>query len=184
MAIIEKRGRFGFIDRSGNWAIEPKFSQARSFEGELAKAQDPDGRWGLIDQSGKWRLKPGYLSVGDFNQEGVAIVTTDPGLKAGIINRQCAFVVRPQFRYCDEARPDGLIRCQYGHDPKDVWYITAQGEARVPLGYDPSLESPRLNATPIDQKKWWPDPKPKPEPKPEAKPEARPEAKPEAKPKT
>jgi hypothetical protein len=149
-------GRWGYIDRTGQWAIEPKFLQASEFAGQAARALNDDGDWGLINSSGQWVLQPRYMRINDFNQNGVAIVVSSRTLNAGLLGRNLKFIVSPQFRFCEDDRTDGLIRCQYGFDTRDTFYLTPQGQARVPLDYQPSLEQIQLNLTPSDERLWWP----------------------------
>ena len=49
----------GYLDASGNWAIEPKFIWAGSFEGGRAIAASAEGT-GMIDKQGSWVIAPRY----------------------------------------------------------------------------------------------------------------------------
>lgn len=51
----ERRGKYclGFIDRRGEWAIEPGFTEGNSFEGGLAMVSDGNHE-GYINTSGDW----------------------------------------------------------------------------------------------------------------------------------
>ncbi|MGC9367677.1 MAG: WG repeat-containing protein [bacterium] len=64
--------KWGFIDLSGNWKIEPQFDQAKSFV-ENRAAVKLGQKWGYIDQHGEFRLKPQFDNAYDFS-EGFAIV--------------------------------------------------------------------------------------------------------------
>jgi hypothetical protein len=52
--------RWGFIDRSGNWVIPPRFEKVSRFRAQhaLLLAKVPDGGWGFLDRSGAWVLPP------------------------------------------------------------------------------------------------------------------------------
>jgi hypothetical protein len=66
----------GFIDTSGNWAIEPRFQWAGTFSEGLAAAAIQIGgemNWGYIDKTGDWLIKPQFDSVSPFS-EGLAVV--------------------------------------------------------------------------------------------------------------
>lgn len=73
LAIVREDDLFGYIDRSGNYAIEPQFERATSFSGNRAAATDETGKWGYIDRSGKWAIAPQYKKVKKFDS-GIALV--------------------------------------------------------------------------------------------------------------
>ncbi|MBO4752382.1 MAG: WG repeat-containing protein [Bacteroidales bacterium] len=69
-------GKWGFIDRTGDFVIEPKYDAARGFSEGLAAVRTGDetsGKWGYIDKSGKWVIEPKYAEAQSFS-EGVAFV--------------------------------------------------------------------------------------------------------------
>jgi hypothetical protein len=57
-------GKIGFADNKGNWIIEPKFTQTRSFHSGYCAAKEGE-LWGLIDKSGQWVIQPKYQRVND-----------------------------------------------------------------------------------------------------------------------
>ena len=66
---------WGYVDRSGEWVIEPQFSNAYDFQDGIARVYEAsDGSYGYIDSNGKWIIEPQYLDAGDFS-EGLASVT-------------------------------------------------------------------------------------------------------------
>ena len=56
--VADADGKWGFIDRTGRFAIAPRFNEAHPFAGGLAQVTTTDGKKQLIDESGKviWRL--------------------------------------------------------------------------------------------------------------------------------
>lgn len=56
-------GRFGFVDRSGSFVIEPQFEWASSFRGGLAPAKK-DGRCGYVDPTGAFVIEPQFDGAG------------------------------------------------------------------------------------------------------------------------
>ncbi|WP_430908373.1 WG repeat-containing protein [Maribacter sp. 2-571] len=75
LALVREGDRFGYIDKQGNYAIEPQFKKAKSFSDGLASAQKDD-LWGYIDASGKWVIEPQYKKAKYFNS-GIALVNKD-----------------------------------------------------------------------------------------------------------
>ena len=53
-------GKWGYVTRDGEWAIEPRWIQAEPFsEGRAAVSKDgPYGLWGIIDRQGEYVLGP------------------------------------------------------------------------------------------------------------------------------
>ncbi len=52
LAAVRVKGRFGFVDRTGAWVIEPRFELTYGFEGGLAEVWMEDKR-GYIDRKGR-----------------------------------------------------------------------------------------------------------------------------------
>ncbi|CAZ96238.1 WG repeat-containing protein [Zobellia galactanivorans] len=74
-ALVRENGKFGFIDKTGAYVIEPQFDKADSFsDGRAAALQDD--KWGYIDISGKFVIQPEYDRVKMFNS-GLALVLKD-----------------------------------------------------------------------------------------------------------
>jgi hypothetical protein len=72
----ESNARFGFIDRTGRFVIQPGFENAKPFSEALA-AVCLDGRWGYIDASGQLRITNRYPLFAQQFSEGLAVVS-DP----------------------------------------------------------------------------------------------------------
>lgn len=55
------RGKWGLIDKKGNWFIEPRYSSVGRFSEGVVGVLDPgSGKYGFIDKDGNWILKPQY----------------------------------------------------------------------------------------------------------------------------
>lgn len=71
---IEIDDKFGYMNRSGEIIIEPKFKFANSFSERLAVVAMPDddeeygGKFGYIDSTGTLIIQPIYDVANDFNQ--------------------------------------------------------------------------------------------------------------------
>jgi len=82
VAPVRQHGKSGYIDKRGNWHIEPIFRDAQVFSKGLARVQHmfsagsivdhrllPNSiRWGLIDTKGKWVVTPCYLEIGPLKE--------------------------------------------------------------------------------------------------------------------
>jgi hypothetical protein len=64
LARVTLNGKVGFIDRTGNFAIEPVFDQALGFiPGVGRTSAERDGVFGVIDKSGSWVFQTSYRQV-------------------------------------------------------------------------------------------------------------------------
>lgn len=86
-------GKWGYIDKTGTWAIQPAFLEAAPFSNGLALIEDEDGR-GFIDRTGAMAIQPRFQVARSFH-EGLAAVYVDG--KWGYIDTTGAMVIEPQF---------------------------------------------------------------------------------------
>lgn len=91
--IIERANRWGFIDRSGQVIIQPKFDTIRNFFEDRA-AFKQDSKWGFIDADGNVVIKPQFEEVTNF-VEGRAIFKKDS--KFGAIDASGKIVIEPNI---------------------------------------------------------------------------------------
>ncbi|HEY9777799.1 MAG TPA: WG repeat-containing protein [Planktothrix sp.] len=77
LAPVEVNGKWGYIDKSGKFALKPQFEDAYYFADGLAGIK-LEGKYGLIDHTGKIVIAPKYSDVGSF-AEGLGAVKDDTG---------------------------------------------------------------------------------------------------------
>jgi hypothetical protein len=70
MAAAKVNGKWGYIDKTGTWKIEPQFSIARPFSSNMAAVSIGD-KWGFINKAGKVVLDVKYDWAESF-MEGTA----------------------------------------------------------------------------------------------------------------
>jgi hypothetical protein len=64
LARVTLNGKIGFIDRTGNIAIEPTFDKSGSFMSGLGRTwAERDGTAGVIDKTGSWVFRTNYQQV-------------------------------------------------------------------------------------------------------------------------
>ena len=73
LALANKDGKFGYLNRNGEWHIEPQFVLAKNFSENLAAAMNDDKKWGYINRKGEWVIQPSFKKAKYFNS-GIAIV--------------------------------------------------------------------------------------------------------------
>ena len=83
----------GYIDKKGNWVIQPMFDFVGKFTEGLTRVELND-KWGYIDKKGNWIIQPIFDSALDFT-EGLAIVRVNN--KNGYIDKKGNWVIQPMF---------------------------------------------------------------------------------------
>jgi hypothetical protein len=88
----------GFIDRIGEWAIEPVYDYASPFSQGLAPVS-MNGRWGFIDKSGKVVIKMKRGHNGRSFHDGLAGVRKND--QWGFIDQTGRWAIKPCYRKID-----------------------------------------------------------------------------------
>lgn len=110
----EKDGRYGLIDRDGNWTLPPTLVHIRAFHGGRAAARSNNG-WGHIDETGKLVIAVQYEFVEDYVADSNVSVVKQGG-KWGMINDSGDWIVKPRFSWSN-----GI---QHG-----LWSVVLDGKA-------------------------------------------------------
>jgi hypothetical protein len=126
----------GYIDRSGNVVIQPRFQGAMDFSEGLAEASvggNDAAKCGYIDKTGAWVIQPQFEQTSPFS-EGVAAVgvrDSKGAFKMGYIDKTGAWVIKPQF---EEARSfsEGLALVYW---ERTCGYIDKTGKLVIPVQY-------------------------------------------------
>jgi hypothetical protein len=131
LAGVKVGDKWGYIDRTGKWVIEPQFASSGGFgNGYAAVQRDSNGAYGYIDTKGNVVIPYRYEDAGEFEEgtqppKGLAPVKTEG--KWGYIDRNGKLVIQPQY---DGARQfeNELAEVQPGdtygyinHSGKYVW---------------------------------------------------------------
>ena len=64
--------KWGYVDSTGAWIVEPRFEEAGNFSEGLAPVR-MNGKWGYIDTSGKVIIQQGFETAQAFS-DGLALV--------------------------------------------------------------------------------------------------------------
>lgn len=130
LAAAEANGLWGFINRNGQWLIEPQFNRVGDFSANGLAPAEINSLWGYINASGQWVITPQFHSAYSFDKNGLAMVFTSDG-RGGIrshgdINVFGQLVTKPQS-------DNGLIEA--GKDKKRG-FINAQGQWIIEPRFD------------------------------------------------
>lgn len=120
---------YGYIDQSGDYVIEPQFSEARAFSDGVAFVKTTAQLWGLIDESGDYLSEPSFCSAGDFSDNGLAYVQDKNTGAYGYIDRTGAYQIEPSFAEAEEFIGDmAIVTIEYHMDGNEYGYINTSGK--------------------------------------------------------
>ena len=143
------KSKTGFIDKTGNFVIEPKFDNAGPFSEGLARVTVTEGgeeKLGFIDHSGQFVIPPIFNTDADFRRnstdfsEDWASVTENlrPTIteeeKFVYIDKKGAIALFTDFFYAGPFR-EGLA-VVYDADRTKWGYIDKSGKDAIPVQYD------------------------------------------------
>ncbi len=86
-AAIKVGTKWGFVNRKGEYPIQPQFDEVGFFSEGLA-AVEVGAKWGFVDGKGKWVIPASYDGAGYFS-EGLAAAKI--GERWGFINKSGPF---------------------------------------------------------------------------------------------
>ena len=92
-AQINEKDKWGIIDKTGRWIIQPTFENTEQFSEGLA-AVEKNNKYGFIDKSGKWVIQPQFDYAEKFS-EGLSKIIQNT--KCGFIDKTGKWVIQPQF---------------------------------------------------------------------------------------
>ncbi|AUP79605.1 WG repeat-containing protein [Flavivirga eckloniae] len=75
-ALVLEKNRFGYIDYTGEYIIEPQFKNAKSFSENGLAPVKKNRKWGYINIEGEWVIQPQFDDAKVFNS-GLALVVKD-----------------------------------------------------------------------------------------------------------
>jgi len=93
LAAVEKNRKYGYVDKTGKYVIEPKFDKGSDFSENLA-GTEVNGKWGYIDKTGNFIIEPKFDKAEGFS-EGLAGARVNG--KWGYIDKTGKFVIEPKF---------------------------------------------------------------------------------------
>jgi hypothetical protein len=142
LAVLEKDGKYGYIDRSGETVMAPQFDSADSFSEGLAAVRS-GRRWGFVDTSGSTVIDAKFDQAGSFSQK-LAPVRLN-GIW-GYINPSGQIAIDPKFDYA-YAFASGLAPVTVG---ETKGYIDRQGDyVWRPTGPETDLSISRPSRIPL-----------------------------------
>jgi hypothetical protein len=141
------RFKVGYINRTGNVAIDSLFDEGTNFYEGLASVKMKN-RWGVIDLKGNFIIEPKMWNWCRFH-DGFASLATRNG-KWGVIDRDGEFVIQPRYDYVG-AFKDELALFRIGEMEKARYgFLDKHGrEVIAPIFHDASQFSEGLAAAKV-----------------------------------
>jgi len=127
--VASDEGKFGLIDTSGNYIVEPKYEWFCSDVSEgLRLVESKEDCYGFIDNSGNTVIEAKYSRAESFS-EGLALVMVDG--KYGYINKKDEMVIQPKY---DKANSfsEGVA---FVKDGDEYYYINHDGKKAFDYNY-------------------------------------------------
>lgn len=135
LAVVEKEGKWGYIDKKGDVIIPFLYEFANSFSEGMAAVQK-EGRWGYIDKKGNEVVPCQYDFVSNFS-DGLGKV--EKNSKYGFVNNRGEVVVPCKYTH-DKGESDirddfheGLLAKTNGGK---YGYIDKEGKEVIPYKYE------------------------------------------------
>ncbi len=120
---LEENG-FGFVNKKGEFVINPQFKLASDFREGMAIVLQNDGdKFGYIDKSGKIVINPQFDFAAWFSEGLAAFENND---KIGFIDKKGKYVINPQFDRIGLSFHEGL--CMFKNKGGDWGYIDKKGK--------------------------------------------------------
>lgn len=114
--------KFGLIDTTGKYIVEPIFTFAGDFSDGLAPVRTKEDKFGFVDKNGKFVIAPKFEWADSFS-EGLAAIYLDG--KYGFINKLGRVAIKPKFTMVREFS-EGLACVKIGgltRKPHNGWQI-------------------------------------------------------------
>lgn len=88
LSAVEADSKWGYVDRSGAWVIEPRFKAAYDvLDGKVWV--NVDGKWGNMTLDEKWIIEPAYDDVWCWDYDK-GLIRVKIGAKYGYIDHEGA----------------------------------------------------------------------------------------------
>lgn len=142
-AAAQLNGKWGYLDQSRKWAIEPQFEGAREFGDNGLAPVRQNGKWGFINKRGEWVIEPRLDDARPFPPKvngvaapGVALAPARRGRLWGFVDGTGRFAIEPQY---EDARTytEGLARVK----ARGKWgYAGVDGRWVIQPAFDTAFE--------------------------------------------
>jgi hypothetical protein len=125
MAIVRSGNGEGWIDKNGQFRIQPEYTDTRNFTHKLAAVQKAN-KWGFIDVTGKLIIPIKFEEVKDFGDVGLAPYRE--GNVWGFIDVKGTTVIKPIYSEVEGTFVRGMVKVRKGNNS---FYIDKTGKEYI-----------------------------------------------------
>ena len=100
--------QMGFVDKNGNYVIEPKFSNAQFFTEDGLARVEQNMCWGYINTDGKYVIEPKFGNANDFDENDMALVFYEG--RHGFIDKKGKWVIENKYTSIGNFAENGLAK--------------------------------------------------------------------------
>lgn len=120
---VEKKGKWGIIDKKGNIIINPQFNEIM-LDGDLYLFRK-GSKYGWCDKEGQYLINPQFENAVPFYESDLAAVEGDDGW--GYIDKEGKWVINAQYRRALPFTSNGMAVVQ-DEDSRDCGMIDKEGK--------------------------------------------------------
>ncbi|MFX1481238.1 MAG: WG repeat-containing protein [Promethearchaeota archaeon] len=96
LAAVSYKGKYGYIDSTGNWVINPQFAEAFGFQEGLACVKGGwVHQWGYINKAGNMVIKHQFFSASSFSDGLAKVKVSEKDDEEGFIDKAGNIVIEP-----------------------------------------------------------------------------------------
>lgn len=127
------KGTFwGYIDKKGEFAINPIFQNAMDFQPNGIAVIEVNNKYGLINEFGRFVVEPIYSSISSFI-EGRAIITKDDGYY--VMNEQGKLLTKKPYPFISQYQESRAVYYIMENDRILYGYLDLNGNEVIPAQY-------------------------------------------------
>ncbi len=101
-------GKWGFINRKGNWKIPPNFDDVSDYDNFNYSLAGSESKYGFIDRLGKWKIPPQFDLLGRYDELNYCHAKFES--KYGFIDRYGNWIIEPIFKALGYFDKDGYAK--------------------------------------------------------------------------
>ena len=93
-----ENGCWGLINKWGEWVLKPEYVSLDDLSGfNIHSDQNENGLYGFVDNEGRWIIKPQFYEVGEFEENGLAVVQSAENYLVGFIDLKGRWAIEPKY---------------------------------------------------------------------------------------
>lgn len=142
-----KNGKWGYIDKVGNYIIKPQYEDALMFADNNIAAVKDQSYWGYINTKGQYIVQPKFTDASIFSNDGTAPVMIGGEWNNisnkwvngtwGYIDKTGEYVIPAQFSDATRFAENGLAAVRVGSEDDSSWgYINKSGKFVINPQFD------------------------------------------------